>query len=76
MHAQKNWKSVTWKFQYVYWVSLASLPPQQIGPETWELKNMKVNYTYCCDAHENSYEMGGFHGYRIRAHRVTHIYSG
>jgi hypothetical protein len=41
-------------------MSLVLLPPQQIGLEKWELKNMKVNYTYCCDAHENSYEGGWF----------------
>jgi hypothetical protein len=51
-HAHKNWKFVTWKFQYVYWMSQLSLPQQQIGPETRKLKNIKVKYTYCCDALE------------------------
>lgn len=41
-------------------MSLVSLPPQEIEPETWELKNMEVNYTYSCDGHENSYEGGWF----------------
>jgi hypothetical protein len=56
-------------------LNVTNVTSQQIGPETWELKNMNVIHTVVM-LMKAVMRADGFHGYGIRARRVTHIYSG